>query len=128
MAFRPPKILVVEDDVATRGTICAALANAGYAIDEAADGGAAIERLREPDAPDLLFLDIGLPVRDGYEVLATMRADPDLASIPVVVVTGTPYDGRLSGAVAFLRKPAKVDRILDLARDWCRAADRRGRG
>ena len=128
MAFRPPKILVVEDDEITRSTICAALASAGYDVVEAADGDVALARLGEADTPEMVFLDVGLPVRDGYEVLSTMRENPDLSGIPVVVVTGTQYDGRLSGAVAFLRKPAKLDRILELARDWCETDSRRGRG
>jgi diguanylate cyclase (GGDEF)-like protein len=102
-------VLVAEDSPAVRALLCAQLHEGGYDVIEAADGKQALFQARKR-RPDVVLLDIDMPERDGYEVLAEIRADPLLADLPVVFVTGrtTAADavrGLDLGAHDYLRKP-----------------------
>jgi signal transduction histidine kinase len=104
---RPRHILVVDDDEAFRYIVRQFLSGANYLIAEAADGLQALEYVREHN-PDIVLLDISMPVMDGYEFLKRMSvADPKIAS-RVVVMTSTMLDGmdrrRLAKAASILRK------------------------
>ena len=106
-----PTILVVDDSTAIRRILGRALAAAGYRVVEAADGSAALDACRA-EHPDLVLLDIDMPVMDGHTTLREMRADPDLAAIPVLFLTartaGTDVAAGLElGAQDYLRKPCE---------------------
>jgi diguanylate cyclase (GGDEF)-like protein len=106
-----PTILVVDDSTAIRRILARALAAAGYRVVEAADGSAALDTCRA-EHPDLVLLDIDMPVMDGHTTLREMRADPDLAAIPVLFLTartaGTDVAAGLElGAQDYLRKPCE---------------------
>ena len=112
------RILIVDDDRVTRQTLASLLAAEGYAVSVADDGEAALSLAREL-LPDLLLLDILLPGPNGYEVCRTLRQDPVLAEVPIVLLTA--LDDRESrirglevGADDFLSKP--FDRVELLAR------------
>ena len=79
-------VLIVDDDADSRRVASKFLAAAGVEVREAPDGETALEDMRRK-APDVVVLDLMMPVLDGFGVLATMRADPLLASIPVVVLS-----------------------------------------
>ena len=79
-------VLVVEDDDATRELIRRTLEKQGWTIAEAPDGRAGLDKLAEI-RPDLVLLDLMMPVVDGFEFVATMREDKSFDDIPVVVVT-----------------------------------------
>ena len=81
----PPRIAVVEDNVDNRLLIDAILGD-GYVLDEYATGADALAQMASC-RPDLVLLDVSLPGMDGLDVLARMRADPVLRSVPVVAVT-----------------------------------------
>lgn len=105
----PAKVLVVDDSTAIRRILRRALEGAGYQVDEAADGREGVAACREVD-PDLVLLDVDMPVMDGMAALAAMRADPALCSIPVLFLTartgGTDVALGLDlGAQDYLRKP-----------------------
>ncbi|UCE32332.1 MAG: response regulator [Burkholderiales bacterium] len=102
------RVLVIEDDDDTREVQRQALEHAGWTVDEAADGRAGLDRLADA-RPDAIVLDLMMPVMDGFEFLATLRASPDWREIPVLVYTArelTPDDQRrLAGeAQEVLRK------------------------
>jgi CheY-like chemotaxis protein len=83
-------VLVVEDDAGCRDEVCEALETAGYCALEAADGGQALEMLisdRTPE-PELILLDLGLPVMTGEELMKVLRAYHRLARIPVILMSG----------------------------------------
>jgi two-component system, cell cycle response regulator len=106
-----PTILVVDDSNAIRRILGRALAAAGYRVIEAADGSAALDACRA-EHPDLVLLDIDMPVMDGHTTLREMRADPELAAIPVLFLTartaGTDVAAGLElGAQDYLRKPCE---------------------
>ena len=118
-----PTILVADDSTAVRQFICGALSSAGYRVVEAADGYAALEACRN-DRPDLVLLNIDMPVLDGHATLREMRADADLYSVPVLFLTtrtdGSEVTSSLTvGAQDYLRMPcepadliARVDTAL----------------
>lgn len=80
-----PRLLVVDDEETFRYVVGHVAADAGFAVAEAVNGEQALARMRE-QRPDLVVLDLHMPVMDGFEVLARM-ASPDLAGVPVVVCT-----------------------------------------
>ncbi len=117
----PARVLVVDDDDLQRDVLADVLARAGYAVQVAADGVAALESVRA-SVPDVLVLDLLLPRLDGASVLAELRRDPELARVPVVVTTGiqTSHVRRLLGAQATLFKPFDPRELLDTVGDLAR--------
>jgi CheY-like chemotaxis protein len=116
-------VLVVDDDDLQRDVLAEVLASAGYAVVVAADGVAALEVARA-STPDLVVLDLLMPRLDGASVLAELRRDPALASVPVVVTTGvqTSHVRRLLGADATLFKPFDVRELLETVGTFARRA------
>ena len=87
-APRPrPVLLMVEDDEFTHQLVAVTLASQDVEVLFESDGASAIERIREV-RPDLVLMDVVLPGRDGVELTHGLKRDPELASIPVVMVTG----------------------------------------
>jgi CheY-like chemotaxis protein len=80
------RVLVVEDDAATRSLLHDMLAREGCTVDIAEDGIAALARITA-EAPDLVLLDLMMPRMDGFEFVEALRAMPDRAAIPIVVLT-----------------------------------------
>jgi CheY-like chemotaxis protein len=86
----PARLLLVEDDLALRQTMHDALEDEGYQVTDAANGLEALARLHGRDGrPDLIVLDLMMPVMDGWQFRAAQRRDRELSKIPVVVITGT---------------------------------------
>ena len=111
-----PSILVAEDDTATRALLGAVLERAGYRVRVVDNGADALaEIMREP--PDVALLDIGMPAVDGLEVTRRLRAAPDTALLPIILVTAR---GRLedkvagldAGASDFITKPFEPAELL----------------
>jgi CheY-like chemotaxis protein len=100
-------VLVIDDDPAVCDLVARTLQKDGWRVEAAADGAEALARL-EADPPQLILLDLMLPVLDGFEFFARLRAAPAWAEVPVVVLTGkdvTAEDrSRLDGAAAILSK------------------------
>jgi CheY-like chemotaxis protein len=110
------RVLVVEDDAAVRGMLLVVLEAAEYAARGVANGIEALESIVEW-RPDVIVLDLRMPVIDGYEFLSRRLADPDLASIPVVVVTAEAVTVRPIepyGVQAVVRKPHDVEELRTL--------------
>jgi CheY-like chemotaxis protein len=107
------RVLIVEDDLTLRRAYRTALHLAGYDVDEAADGFQAMQAL-EARAPDLILLDLGLPIISGYELRTEIAAHAHTRDIPIVVVTGAvgPLDD-LDPVACILRKPVSVDDIVE---------------
>ena len=104
-----PTVLVVDDSVAIRRILGRALEGSGYRVEEAANGREALE-LCHADAPDLVLLDVDMPVLDGLSTLRAMKDDARLRAIPVLFLTArTGGDdvaaGLALGAQDYLRKP-----------------------
>ncbi len=118
-------LLVVEDDEDLRSIFKTSLALAGYDVREARNG---FEALRSLDAviPDLVILDLGLPVMSGHTVLEEITAQAHTRYIPVMIVTALP--DRIDKDVAcIMRKPVLHDELID-AVERCLAAPARPAG
>ena len=113
------KILVVDDDPDFRRAIYVRL-KGSYDTIFAGDAATAIAQAHEHQ-PDLIMLDLGLPGEDGFAVMETLRTNPDLAHIPVIVVSGrwTPANRKRSmdaGAKGYITKPPDVPELLAVIR------------
>jgi class 3 adenylate cyclase len=105
-------VLVADDSRMHRLTLARLLEQLGHEVVEAVDGRDALERLRHGGPVDIVLLDLVMPVLDGFETLAAIRADPALAASPVIVVSGLDdLDGIVRcirmGAVDYLQRPIK---------------------
>ena len=111
----PGRLLVVDDSGVNRRLLIAALTELGHEVHAAENGRRALELLRDPGGYDVVLLDLMMPVMDGWEFLREQRHDPALASVPVVVITGTdPTPG--SNLPEFLRKPLAPERLVGTVR------------
>jgi len=106
------KILVVDDEPAIRELIVAVLEDEGYIAIGAGSGLRALELLPD-ERPDLVLMDIMMPEMDGREALRRMRNRPDLATIPVVMMSAAFAPNRIGQRVSgFLPKPFDLDHLL----------------
>ena len=107
-------VLVVDDEFDLTSTVRAILEGEGYRVDVCANGREALDRLTAA-RPDLVLLDVMLPVVDGYGVLRAMRQTPALADVPVVLMNSFPPKGG-GDWQGFLRKPFSLGTLLDAVR------------
>lgn len=110
-------ILVVEDDPDLTRLLRFRLEREGFAVRHAGDGGQALAALDAPPLPELVILDVMLPVMSGFEVLARMRETPALANLPVVLLTGSSREedvlrGLEAGATDYLTKPFRPPELV----------------
>jgi CheY-like chemotaxis protein len=118
------RILIVDDKATSRELMRTVLEKQGYAILEASDGEEALEKTRSA-GPDLILLDLQMPVRNGYEVLAELRKDPAYRKLPIIALTASAMQGDreralAAGFTAYLTKPVtlsairgEIQRLLD---------------
>jgi len=106
-------VLVVDDDPAARNLLVRFLSHEGFRVDEAPDGDTALRRAREA-RPHVITLDVLMPGMDGWAVLTALKADPELAEIPVVMlsVVDEKHIGFALGASDFLTKPIERERLV----------------
>ena len=109
------RVLVVEDEADLRNLVADILMDTGYDVTEAVDGGMALEKARS-EQPDIILLDVMMPVMDGFEVLTELRQNPDTRATPVVMLTAFPAaKGELRawrlGARHYIRKPFDPDQV-----------------
>src|SRR5438132_11545145 len=110
------RILVVEDQEDSRRILHDLLTSAGYEIIQAENGEEALAAAAR-ERPDLILMDIQLPVLDGYEATRRIKADPALRAIPVIVVTsyalsGDEHTARAAGCDAYVTKRFSALRLL----------------
>jgi len=110
------KFLVIEDEPGVRENLAEILQLAQYEVVLAADGIEGIECARQ-HRPDLIICDVMMPKMDGFEVLETLQADPELATIPLIFLTAMAdiqnlREGMDLGADDYLTKPFELDQLL----------------
>lgn len=109
------RVLIVEDDAALRESMAEILVDAGYAVFEARDGRQGLEEAGA-HRPDLILLDLMMPTMDGWQFRTVQQQVPELASIPVIVMSARPSetgDPGLEGVAARFPKPFDVAALLD---------------
>jgi two-component system cell cycle response regulator DivK len=116
------RILVVEDQEDLRGVLRTLLAGSGYEVAEAADGQAGVVHAKS-EPPDLILMDIQMPVMDGYEATRQIKADPKLKAIPIVAVSSFAMKGdeekaRAAGCDHYVTKPYSPIQLLRMIRGF----------
>ncbi len=118
-----PSILVVDDDAGIREALTDILEDEGYVVSSAPDGLAALEMLRsQHQRPKLVLLDLMMPRMNGWQFRAEQREDPDLAAIPVVVISAggnAREQSQVLGAAEYLPKPIEVDQLVGIVERYC---------
>lgn len=121
-------ILVVDDEPGIVDVLIAVLEDAGHRASGAANGQEALAKLKA-SVPNVVLLDVEMPVLDGGSTLSAMKADIRLASVPVLMMSGiaeSMVKRRCRGYDAFLRKPFSLEELLDAVEGLLgRAAGRR---
>ncbi len=110
------KILLVEDNEMNRDMLSRRLARRGYVVVVAVDGDQGIELARQ-DAPDLILMDMSLPVVDGWEATRRLKAAPETRSIPIIALTAHAMGGDRDRALEagcddYDTKPVELPRLL----------------
>ena len=114
-------VLVTDDDEDLRYLCQLHLELGGFNVAQAANGEEAIEVARA-ERPDLILLDLMMPVKDGWECLSDLKADPKLQEIPVFIITGKNQQedaerASALGAEAFISKPFQGSALVERIRD-----------
>jgi len=126
-----PAVLVVDDDRNVCDLIRSALACKGYEAAVAGNGKEALAYLRKsPRHPKLILLDLMMPEMTGWEFRKAQQDDPELAGIPVAIITGlADVEGKASalGAVDVLYKPSRVEPLVTLVSRFCGNGDGDGK-
>src|SRR2546430_17244280 len=113
-------ILVVDDAQVVSEIIADLLAEEGYSVVQAGNGREALEALFAGLRPDIILLDLIMPVMDGWQFLGERSKNPALRAIPVLVISATAEVAEIPGTGGFIRKPMKLDRLLEAVERECR--------
>ena len=111
-----PKILLVEDNEMNRDMLSRRLAKRGYQVAIALDGVQGVELARS-GLPDLILMDMSLPLKDGWQATAEIKADPATSAIPVIGLSAHAMSGdrdkaMQAGCDDYDTKPVELDRLL----------------
>jgi CheY-like chemotaxis protein len=106
------RILIVDDKATSRELLRTVLERQAYAVIEAATGEEALQKVRV-ETPDLILLDLQMPLCNGYEVLRQLRQDPRYAALPIIALTASAMQGDREKALAagftgYLTKPVSL--------------------
>jgi two-component system cell cycle response regulator DivK len=115
------RILVVEDQEDLRGVLRDLFTSSGYFVIEAVDGAAGVARAKS-DRPDIILMDIQMPIIDGYEATRQIKADPNLASNIIAVssfaMKGDEEKARAAGCDEYVTKPYSPIQLLRMVRGY----------
>jgi two-component system cell cycle response regulator DivK len=112
-----PKILIVEDNEMNRDMLSRRLERRGFAIVMAVDGQQGVDMARS-EKPDLILMDMSLPVMDGWTATQTIKGDAELKGIPVIALTAHAMEGDREKAMSagcddYDTKPIELPRLLE---------------
>ena len=116
------KILIVEDNEMNRDMLSRRLIRKGFEIVMAEDGQKGVD-MSKSENPDLILMDLSLPVMDGWEATSTIKADPETNSIPIIVLTAHAMAGDRekaleAGADEYDTKPIEFKRLLGKIKEF----------
>ena len=114
------KVLVVDDEPFICRSLSFVLRRESYEVFEARDGEEAMALIRA-ERPDLIFLDVMMPKKNGFDVTREVKSDPDLSSIKIILLTAKGQDsdratGKQAGADEYMTKPFSPTKLLERAR------------
>ena len=119
--MKPHKVLIVDDFEDNRAMYAEFLRYSGLEVVEAKDGAEAVEKART-EMPDLVVMDLSLPVIDGWEATRRIKHDPRTREIPIIALTGHALEGhsqgaREAGCEGFLAKPCLPETLLETVKE-----------
>ena len=114
------RVLVVDDERDIREAIAEALETEGYEVAAAANGMEALSRLREYH-PDVVLLDLMMPIMNGWQFRARQKEDPQVSEIPVIVVTAMGHEPTID-ADKYIQKPFDLDELITAVSSCSNAA------
>ena len=117
-------ILVADDEFDLTSTLRAILEAEGYRVETCANGREAFERI-QADTPDLILMDVMMPLLSGYEALRSMRQTPGLDAVPVVLMSSIPPGVKREGYrwQGFLHKPFSLETLIKTVEQLIGKAD-----
>jgi CheY-like chemotaxis protein len=118
------RVLIIEDDVAIRESIAEVLELEGYSVSEAGDGREGLRKASEA-APNLIILDLMMPGMNGWQFREAQKADPELAGVPVVVLSAVATEpwSDMEDVSARFPKPFNVGALLAAVGRYATAAE-----
>ncbi len=115
-------VLVVEDESYLCDLIADVLETEGHTVRKASNGLEALQHVRERK-PDIILLDLMMPIMDGWEFISALKSEGEWAGIPVVIITAI-YDVKRTqldtGAAAVITKPFDIDQLADIVRTYAK--------
>lgn len=113
-------ILIVDDAASMRGLVSMSLRKAGYEVQEAGDGQAALQKLKT-FRPHLIVTDLNMPRMNGIELIKEVKKDPKFKFVPMVMLTteseeSKKKEGQMAGAKAWVVKPFKPDVLIKVVK------------
>ena len=113
-------VAIIEDDNEFRDMLRELLEEEQYRVVALSNGAEALEILRGDTLPNVILLDVSMPVMDGFDFLRFRNDDPQLAAVPVVLVTNAkPHERPTIGVNDVVRKPIDIDEILFAIKRYC---------
>lgn len=121
MTEKKPRILIAEDFEENRIALSLILSHAGFDVIEAEDGRQAIEAIRR-EKPDLVLMDVTLPVIDGLQATREIRGDEEFARLPIIIISAHDSEeirrqASEAGGAAYISKPVEVEELKKLIED-----------
>lgn len=117
-AQRAAKVFLIEDDESIREGLSEALEDVGLSVSCAENGRIALDRLRAGPSPDVIILDLMMPVMDGWQFREEQLTDVRLKSIPTVIITAVLFEQRhieeRLGKVVYVPKPFTPRELIDV--------------
>ncbi|MFP5384896.1 MAG: response regulator [Bacteriovoracia bacterium] len=111
--------LVIEDDEAIRESLKLLLEFEGYTVYTASNGKEGLEILKEIPRPCIIFLDLMMPVMNGWDFIETIEKDVVLAKIPVVIVSAFADSGKSLHVKGIVKKPIDINVLMKIANQYC---------
>jgi CheY-like chemotaxis protein len=113
-AFRPQRVLIVDDTDDLRSLWKLWLTGWGFAVEEARNGAEAVQKARTRP-PDLILMDYAMPVLDGREAMRLLSADPATSKVPILAMSAqtSALWSEIPNTDSFLPKPTEPDRLLE---------------
>jgi len=117
------KVLLVDDDMRNLFALSKVLRGWGLVVSLAQDGQKALKALADDDTPEVILMDIMMPMMDGYETIRAIRAQPRFARLPIIALTAKAMRGDREkclemGASDYLSKPIDIDKLASMIRVW----------